>query len=157
MRELLQPGECVTIHYPDTTHVRFIDAARYLPRRILVKTIRDLIREPLSVSEFLRRPFTLRSRWLVRAVDTDLGELRQFYLGSAIEFSAPAILRAALYEPGIAKPIEFFGGEFGPSANDRRLLMQAVQRWAKYDYGGAELKVTACDLKIHRTVYCRSA
>lgn len=144
----IKKGDRLTITYPTTTHVRFVDSARWQARRIECLAIRDLLREPLTPDEFLRRPYILRSRWLIRAADRDSRQLRQFYLGSSHEFASPASLRIGIYEPGDSKPSQWIGREFGETANDRRQLVQLVLRLGRQDLSPASLRITAPDLRL---------
>lgn len=53
----------LTIHYPRTTHVRFGESPQFDLRTIRVLSIRDLVREPLTPEEFLRRPSEVVFCW----------------------------------------------------------------------------------------------
>src|SRR5690606_17645707 len=92
-------GTEVAINYPLSTHVRFWRPDQYRRREVVIDSVRDLVADPLTVEEFMRRPFLLRSRWLVKAYEPRLRQWRQFYWGSTREFAAPGILRVGLYEP----------------------------------------------------------
>jgi hypothetical protein len=139
-------GMEVEINYPVSTHVRFWKPDECRRREVVIDSVRDLVADPLSVDEFLRRPFLLRSRWLVKAYEPRLRQWRQFYWGSTREFAAPGILRVGLYEPGATKPSWLYGRAFHPTPEDRRELMKSLKEWDKLNFGDMSLKVFADDL-----------
>lgn len=145
---MIKSGTQIVITYPRTTHVAraSLDDARERPIR--VHRIRDLVRQPLTLSEFLRRPFVLRSRWLVTATDERLNRFRQFYLGTSKEFLAPCDLRIGLYEPGGDRPVRLLSRGFAPTMDDRRLLVKTACRWAQRDLDGLQIGVYADDMRI---------
>jgi hypothetical protein len=146
---MFEIGECIEFSYPTSTDVKSIESATRRLRRVQVKKIRDLVRDPLTTEEFIQRPFVSRSRWLIRGLDLDLQVWRQFYLGSTLEFAAPGSLRLAWYETGGTKPLEFVGGDFEPSVIERRRLMRVLQKLnEKQHIQGKELRVVATDLRF---------
>jgi hypothetical protein len=145
MFEQFDPGTEVEICYPESTHVRFWRPDKVRRREIVIQSVRDLVTDPLSVQEFMRRPFLLRSRWLVKAYEPAINQRRQFYWGSTGEFATQGLLRVGLYEPGAGKPSWLHGRPFQPSPEDRRELMKSLTRWAKHDFGAASLRVFADD------------
>src|SRR6056297_3439724 len=84
MIEFPQPGDEIELHYPVSTHVRHIHEAPQRLRNFRIRTVRDLLREPLLPHEFLRRPYVARSRWLISVTDLDdkTHSFKQIYLGS---------------------------------------------------------------------------
>lgn len=144
---MVERGEAVTITYPVSTHVRFYDPSRVQRRELVVHEIRDLVVEPLSINEFMRRPYLLRSRWLIKAFEPERRHFRQFYLGSSTEFQSPAVLRVGLYEPGAIGPLRLFGRGFEATPEDRNVLIRALRMWSRHDLGKAELRVFADDLR----------
>ncbi len=56
-----------------------------------------MVREPLTVAEYRRRPTILRGRYLFRGVDLETGLFRQFYLNNTREMWQESWLRIALY------------------------------------------------------------
>jgi len=145
MFDQFDQGMEVEISYPVSTHVRFWRPDEWRRREIVIHTARDLLTDPLSIAEFLRRPYLLRSRWLVRAFEPAIRQWRQFYWGSTREYSAPGNLRLGLYEPGGKQPSWTFGRAFAPTPEDRRELIKAVRQFEKWDVGGASVKVFADD------------
>jgi hypothetical protein len=99
----------------------------------------------VSLTAHLRRPFLLRSRWLVKAYEPAINQWRQFYWGSTREFVTQGLLRAGLYEPGADKPSSLYGRPFQPTPGDRRELMKSLARWTKHDFGSSTLRVFADD------------
>jgi hypothetical protein len=145
MLELPQRGP-LTLHYPRTTHVRFEDAAEYYKRTLRVLSIRDLVHEPLTPEEFLRRPFVRRSRYLILGHES--GQFRRFYLGCAAEYRAPSQLRIALYEPGKIKPIDLLSRPIGPNVQDRKYLSKLLITCREKDFGKFVLRVFADDFGL---------
>jgi len=143
-------GDEVEISYPVSTHVRLWRPDETRRRQLIIHDIRDLLTEPLSVQDFLPRPYILRSRWLAKAFEPERRRWRQFYLGSSREYAAPGILRVGLYERGATKPIKVYGREFQPTPEDRRALVKAIRQWARHDFGDAELRIFANDLRVLR-------
>jgi len=143
-------GDEVEISYPVRTHVRLWRPDETRRRQLIIHDIRDLLTEPLSVQDFMRRPYLLRSRWLAKAFEPSHRRWRQFYLGSSREYAAPGILQVGLYEPGATKPSKVFGRQFQPTPEDRRLLVKALRQWSRHDFGEAELRILANDLRVIR-------
>ncbi|MGV3485373.1 MAG: hypothetical protein ACO1RT_13220 [Planctomycetaceae bacterium] len=146
---MFEVGEVVTIHYPLSTHVRHIEKAIARPRQIVVRSIRDLVAEPLTPEEFLRRPFIRRSRWLIKGYEPEHKRFRQFYTGSSIEFAAPSQLRVALYEPGATKPKQVLFRAIEPTVRDRKLLSRALLRWTKRQDEQLQMRIYADDFRLH--------
>lgn len=139
----------IKVHYPRVTHVRFFDQTTFLPREIKILSIRDLVRQPLSVEEFLRRPYVRRSRYLISGQEGQ--RYRQFYLGCCAEYIAPADLRLALYEPAGAKPVDLLARPFAPSVYDRRVLIRLLQKVSDRKFGDLTLRITCDDLRLFAT------
>lgn len=148
---MLERGEEVVLTYPRSTHIRLFRPDQTARRLLLVQDVRDLVAEPLSVMDVLRRPYLLRSRWLIRAWEPEACQWRQFYLGSSAEFSAPAVLRVGIYEPGATKPSKLIGRGFEATPEDRKVLLRALLAWKDYDLGEASLRVFADDLRVRRS------
>src|SRR5690606_3265706 len=119
--------------YPRSTSVHLYRPGETERRQLVITSIRDLLAEPLSAKEFLRRPFLLRSRWLAQAVEGHRHRPRQFYLGSAAEFRSPGSLKVGIYEPGAPRPSRVIGRDFGPTLHDRKLLIRAIREWLTHD------------------------
>ena len=143
---MLSPGEQVTLTYPDCTLVESL--ARLRRRRIVVKHVRDLVADPLTPAEFLRRPLVRRSRWLITGFDQDRQSWRQFYLGSTREFASPGFLRAAVYRIGDSKPFDLLSRPFGPSKLERRVLARVIDRYQSARLGRLTLRVLADDFSV---------
>ena len=142
----IEPGQRLTIHYPTTTLVQRI--ARLQQRQIEVCSVRDLMAQPLSIADFLRRPYQNRSRYLICAYDSDRSAWRQFYLGSIAEHASPSILRVGLYLPGDDKPFETIGPAVGPTRRDRETLARSLIVLAdQAKLGNASIGVYAVDVR----------
>ncbi len=146
----LEPEQYLELTYPANTHVREFENARRQLRKLTIRRIRDLTRDPLTINEFLRRPYTMRSRWLIRAFDHDLKSWRQFYLGSSTEFAAPGQLRIAFYRPDGTSMEKLLGREFNPTVRDRKLMMRLLRRWANKDHGDLQLRISCDDLRLFK-------
>ena len=59
----------LSLTYPRTTHVSFTDSAELLRREFRLLKIRDLVKQPLTIEDFMRRPFNRRSRYLLLGVE----------------------------------------------------------------------------------------
>ena len=143
---MLSPGEQVTLTYPDCTLVESL--ARLRRRRIVVKHVRDLVADPLTPAEYLRRPLVRRSRWLITGFDQDRQSWRQFYLGSTREFASPGFLRAAVYRVGESQPFDLISRPFGPSKLERRVLARVIDRYQSARLGRLTLRVLADDFAV---------
>ena len=143
---MLSPGEQVTLTYPDCTLVESL--ARLRRRRIIVKHVRDLVADPLTPAEYLRRPLVRRSRWLITGFDQDRQSWRQFYLGSTREYASPGFLRAAVYRVGESQPFDLISRPFGPSKLERRVLARVIDRYQSARLGRLTLRVLADDFAV---------
>jgi len=148
LQAMFESGTYLEISYPVSTHVRHLPEVPRRVRKITVRHARDLVRYPLTVNEFLRRPFVARSRWLISAWDNDIRQFRQFYLGSTDEFFAPGRLRLALYEPDGFVPKQIICREFQPTVVDRRNLIRLVRDWNQADHEGLVLRILADDFRV---------
>lgn len=146
--KMITPGSNIELSYPTST---LVDAlARFALRRIRVYRIRDLLADPLTPEEFLRRPYIRRSRWLISGYDLDKGQYRKFYLGSSAEHRAPGLLKVAFYEPGATRPTIPYLRPFGPSRSERRVLIDIVRDCTQRDLHDLQLRVYCDDLNVHR-------
>jgi hypothetical protein len=143
--ELPHRGPLV-LHYPQSTHVRFFDLAEYSQRVVSVSSIRDLVRQPLTPEEFLRRPFVRRSRYLISS--NEAGKFRRFYLGCSSEYAAPSQLRLALYAPNTPKIVDLISRPFGPSVGERKQLAKLLLNCLDKDFDDLVLRVFADDFGV---------
>jgi hypothetical protein len=141
-------GMEVAINYPVSTHVRFFRPDQMRRREVVIHAARDLVTDPLTIAEFMRRPFLLRSRYLVKAYEPEIRQWRQFYWGSTREYAAPGILRVGLYEPGAEKASWVYDRAFLPTPEDRRELIKSLRQWEKIDFGSASVRVFADDQPV---------
>jgi len=141
-------GDEVEFHYPIRTHVKWIDSTEFRSRQVIVRSVRDLVERPLTPDEFLRRPYVRRSRWLVRGIENDSQQFRQFYTGVTPQFAAPSQLRVGLYEPDGVRPVQLLGRGFEPTIKDRRILIRALDRWLSHDYGELLIRIFSDDLRL---------
>lgn len=145
---MFQPGDEIEFHYPVSTHVRLYRPDQHRVRYAIVRRIRDLYEDPLTLEEFLRRPFLRRSRYLIDAYEPETRQYRRFYLGSTLEFRAPSVLKIGLYEDGSNEPDRVFGRGFEATESDRKLMIDGIAVWKKHQFHGASLRVFSDDTRI---------
>lgn len=145
---MLNPGKVVTLSYPNSTLVGAL--AEFRKRHMEVISVRDLLSHPLLPEEYLRRPYTRRSRWLVKVFDLDKQQVRQIYLGSSLEHRAPGCLKLGLYEPGADRPGWSHPRAFLPCKSERRLLARLVIYADQMECEDLLLRVYCDDLSIVR-------
>lgn len=133
------PDTQIELTYPESTQVE--SKTTFRKRRIQIREVRDLIRQPLTPEEYLRRPLTHRSRYLLTAFDRDCEQWRQFYLGSSQEHATNGRLRIALYRAGAAEPTKIISRSFEPTRRDRIMLARTLKELREKSHGGLELRV----------------
>jgi hypothetical protein len=139
----------IELDYPQDTSVRRVESPRFLPRRLYVTAARDLITNPLTIDEFRRRPFLNRSRWLLRAWDSDVQDWRQFYLGSSAQYYSPGTLQLAIYEPESTRPERLISRLYQPTIDDRRCLVRLIQHIEREGaIDSRTLRVIAPDMRL---------
>jgi hypothetical protein len=139
----------IEIHYPVSTHVQYFDTQIASRRRhFVVRRLRDLVTEPLTPEEFLRRPFVRRSRYLVTGTEIESNHWRRFYIGCAEEYMAPSQLRIGLYETNGSRPVALIGRAYEATVPDRNLLRRWLAENASKSFGGLLLRVYADDLSL---------
>jgi hypothetical protein len=141
----IEIGTELTIHYPTITHVRHLVEAPRKPRRIIVRSIRDMVAVPLTIKEYLQRPFVARSRYLVFAHEVDTSSFRQFYLGSSQEFASPGMLRIGYSERKPSQP-RFIARPFGATLQERKLLMRYISQRPVEEW--ESLRIFVDDLRV---------
>ena len=148
MHQLPEIGTKVELHYPTCTSILrgWPWPRRWRRREILVKQIRDLVRQPLTLTEFLHRPFVYRSRYLI--LGNEFGRDKQFYLGTAREYFTRGQLRLGLYEIGDSAPSRLVSRPFENTPCDRKLLYRAVKHLMHFDFGQLHLRIFADDMRI---------
>lgn len=145
---MIEEGRRVVISYPAPNHVLFPPA--FAQRAITIYDVRDLVEKPLTLEEYLERPYIRRTRWLVRGVDECTGKWRNFYLGATREYEAPATVRIGLYEPLATRPYKILPKVFEPTRSDRRLLYQFARRIQHEAFGDLKPCLFSDDLKLFK-------
>jgi hypothetical protein len=140
------PNRKLTLHYPRTSHVGFLHHPDFAQRTFEILQIRDLVRQPLTPEDYLRRPFVRRSRYL--AIAREQGKYRQFYLGCSLEYQAPSQLRLALYAPDSQRPCELLARPFESDPRDRKVLLRLLARLQQKSFGQLQLRIFADDLRV---------
>lgn len=144
---IFEPGHQIELVYPTITHVTKVDRSPRMVRQLYIHRVRDLVENPLTLAEYIRRPFVARSRWLILASEWASQPPKQFYLGSADNFKSPGILRLALFEENHRRPAKLLGRQFEPTIEDRKSLMRlALREFDKHE--GYELRIIASDLRV---------
>jgi hypothetical protein len=130
------------ISYPTTTLIE--SEWEFRRRQLEVVSVRDLLLQPLTPEEYLRRPLLHRGRWLVKAKDLELRQVKQFYLASSREFYRPTGLQLALYWPDQpdSLPASYVSRRFGVSRRERIALARAIGELARRNFDGFQLRVT---------------
>lgn len=136
--------------YPIHTSVKDIHKSNRRLRRVIVYSARDLVAEPLTPAEFIRRPYVSRSRWLIRAWDIDQKSWRNFYLGSSTQFQSPGTLGIAEYNPETGRLLRLLSRQFEPCVHDRRVILRLIARIVARDEIPQEsLRIIASDFRLH--------
>lgn len=135
----------LSIYYPDSTVVE-PRKINWKPRSLIVHGVRDLVREPLSPAEFLRRPMLSRGRYLVLGFDQTVGGFRKFYLSNCRDQYRPTTIRLAMYSPE-GKIIEILD-EYAPTRRARIMAMRVVSKFAQEDFGENRLGLYCDDLQL---------
>ncbi|EMI22171.1 hypothetical protein RMSM_00904 [Rhodopirellula maiorica SM1] len=146
---MFEPSQRIELEYPTHTHVRLIERSQYKRRHLVVHRMRDLVTDPLTPAEFLRRPYVARSRWLMTAWDERIDEFRQFYLGSTAQFRAPGCLRIVIEDHNADPPRRLIGRQYEPNVFDRRLMVRMMQKWLREQPDLYEkIRVMADDMRL---------
>ncbi|KLU07665.1 hypothetical protein RISK_000342 [Rhodopirellula islandica] len=143
---MFEPNDEVELTYPESTLVEANTTFRR--RRLQIREIRDLITDPITPEEYLRRPLTQRSRYLLTAYDKDSKSWRQFYVGSSKEFLTDGRLRIALYEKGGTSPQKIVSRSFEATRRDRIALARAVKEMQEKDLAGLELRIVPDESRV---------
>jgi hypothetical protein len=145
MKNDLGLPEVIHTAYPSTTHLA-TPRPRWEPRRFRVLDIRDLAKQPLTIQEFLRRPMTRRSRYLVRVLDLDRGVCRSVYHRSMAEWYRETPLRVGVFHN--SKLLELISTNWGPTLADRRGLIKFLRQFEGHDMGEFRVGVFSDDLEV---------
>jgi len=143
-------SERIELDYPLDTNVLRVSASEWRRRYLRVLRVRDLIKEPLTVSEFLDRPLLERSRWLITAKDVHTGTVRRYYPGTARNINLVGSLQLALYEPDGTMPAKFLTKPFGATYEERMILARLAKSFEPQTPRGLLLRVTSHELKLKR-------
>lgn len=136
---MFKPNTEIELTYPDSTLVE--SKTTYRRRHLQIREVRDLIADPITPEEYLRRPLTQRSRYLLTAYDKDSKSWRQFYVGSSKEFLTDGRLRIALYEKDGVSPKKIVSRSFEATRRDRIALARAVKAMQEKELDGLMLRI----------------
>ncbi len=143
---MYSPNERIQIHYPETSLIN--SRPKWKLREIIVRKTRDLVTDPLSIEDYLRRPLIHRGRWLIMGTDSQNGKLRQFYLSTTREQYRPVPLRVGVYEADSKRPAQILFRPFEPTVRDRIVLSRLVTRFAGVSHSEKRIGVFADDLRV---------
>ena len=143
---MFEPDELIVVHYPRSTHIR-VAQPDFQRRELVVKRVRDLVRQPLTVHEFCCRLNIRRSRWLIVGREARTGYWRQFYIGTTREFWRVTPMRIGLYHPDTGRLAKIIGRPFEDTPRDRIILARAAQIWSRRDLGSFHLRIFCDDLR----------
>jgi hypothetical protein len=141
---MIAVNQVLSVGYPVSTDVTA--RLEFRDRELMVRRVRDLVTEPLTIAEYLRRPLVRRSRFLLSGTDLSCGQFRRFYLRSAREFLRDTPLRVGMFEGGHL--VELTRTNWGPTARDRMALARFLGRFAGANLGGLEIGVFSDDLEM---------
>lgn len=113
----------------------------------VVRQVRDLVRQPLTPQEFLRRPNVYRGRHLIRGWCSD-GKWRQFYLSSTREEFRVVPHKIALFSEDQTRLLRIVPLEFGASMLDRIRLATQLRRLVDNPPEGLLVRVIVDDLRL---------
>ena len=145
---MLDPQKIITLSYPTSTLVQAKPA--YRKRNLRILSVRDLVSNPITIDEFLRRPLTRRGRYLITAIELDNGLVRQFYPSSSLEFANDCDLRIGLYYPQSKRPDRILSRGYRNTVTDRIALAKATQSIRSH-YNPNHIRIFADDLTIAST------
>jgi hypothetical protein len=131
--------------YPFTTHVSTLTLT-WEPRRFRVLSVRDLVTDPLTVQEYLARPMTRRSRYLIRVRDLDRGVCRSVYQRSMADWFRETPLRVGVFHG--AKLMELLSTNWGPTVADRQGLIAFLRKHADHDMGEFRIGILSDDAEV---------
>ena len=72
------------LHYPRRNRIGIEPI--WVPRELSIVERIDLLKKPLRIDDYLRRPMVRRGRWLLRCWDVQSRQYRQFYECAFREF-----------------------------------------------------------------------
>ncbi|EKK02997.1 hypothetical protein RBSH_01690 [Rhodopirellula baltica SH28] len=143
---MFKPDTEIELTYPDSTLVE--SNTTFRRRYLQIREVRDLIADPITPEEYLRRPLTQRSRYLLTAYDKESKSWRQFYVGSSKEFLTDGRLRIALYEKGGTSPKKIVSRSFEATRRDRIALAREVKAMQEKDLAGLELRIIPDESRV---------
>jgi hypothetical protein len=143
----IEIGGELSFRYPRNTHVKLFDSVTADQRRVLIRGVRDMVQQPLTVAEFIRRPFVARSRYMIYAFEPDRRLFRQFYLGTSPDFLAPGIVRLGDRRPLGRGRMQLLSRGYEPSVVDRQAFLRLLQTWPEHQL--RQLSVLVDDFRFH--------
>ena len=141
---MLELGARVELEYPSRSLVGVEPA--FLRRVMLVRSVRDLVKDPLTPAEFIRRPMVHRSRFLFRCLDVQKNAYRNVYEGAAREWRRDCPHRWGLFCGN--QLMERVAGAWGNSEHDRLELRKLLEKWRFEDFAGWRIGVFVDDLRV---------
>ena len=142
---MFRPGQGLELHYPTNADVD-IEGRVYVPRVIQIRKCRDLVKDPLTPIEFLRRPLLSRGRLLLETAD--LFGQRRFYPANSLEFATKSPLRVGWFHPSRTLPVTILSRSFDNTSGERELLRQLLVDLANESFRDFRIGIFADGLKI---------
>lgn len=116
----------IRCHYPAQNLVSSREPVFHW-RHFRVAKVRDLYTHPLSVQEFLRRPFQRRCRYLLEVWDIANRRRRHVYPSSMMEYWHDCPLKIGIYPVIGEPPAAILTRQFGASPEERILMCQVLR------------------------------
>jgi hypothetical protein len=138
------PLPIIRDHYPRSCSVA--DPLSWRPVHFQAIGVRDLVADPLTIEQFLRRPYLRRSRYQLRVVDLATGRRRTIYERLLRENFRDCPLRVGVYEG--RKLVELMATNYGPSVADRRGLLRFLAKYSTTDFGDYRLGILSDDGEV---------
>ncbi len=130
--------------YPTSTKVT--RPLEWRSHRFELLGIRDTVRHPLTIEQFQARPLLRRSRYQLRVVDLQTGELRTIYHRLLQEHYRECPLRVGVFLG--SELVELLSPNWGPTAADRRGLLGFLDRFKVQDMGDHRIGVFSDDGEV---------
>ncbi len=130
--------------YPTSTKVTA--PLEWRSHRFELLGVRDTVRHPLTIEQFQARPMLRRSRYQLRVVDLQTGELRRIYRRLLQEHYRECPLRVGVFLG--SQLVELLSPNWGPTAADRRGLLRFLDGFAGQDMGDHRLGIFSDDCEV---------
>lgn len=131
-------------NYPTSTKVT--RPFEWRPEVFELLGIRDTVRRPLTIEQFKARPMLRRSRYQLRVVDLQTGELRTIYHRLLLEHFRECPIRVGIYEG--SQLVDTTSHNWGPTGADRLALLRFLAKFDGYDMGEFHVGIFSDDGEV---------